>query len=171
METILGIIILVFIFWLGTIIIKSFSKGKRLMTVPSPIAAINGVFTLILYGGSHSNDLETFVILAKDSDRYTFEVFAPEFRYAVKKGVPAKKAIAEAEFFVSRHSSFRQAGISCIIDDKGNILGYEFRPLYFPLTFGVEDIIDANYRMKANKIIVSVRLNPSVEKKLSSWHQ
>ena len=168
MEAISSIIILVFIFWLGTIIVKSFSKGKRLLTVSSPTTVINGVFTLILYGGNYNNDPETVAILAKDNDRYTFEVFAPEFRYVVKKDVPAKEAITEAENFVSRHSSFRQVGISCIIDDKDNILGYEFRPLYFPLTFGVEDVIDVDYKMKANKIIVSVRLNPSVEKKLSS---
>jgi hypothetical protein len=168
METISGIIILVFIFWLGTIIIKSFSQGKRLTTVSSPITAINGIFTLILYGGKHSNDLETLVILAKESDRYTFEPFAPEFRYTVKKGIPAKEAIAEAEMFVNRHSSFLHSRISGIIDDKGNIFGYEFRPLYFPLTYGVEDVIDVNYRMDTNKIVVSISLKPSVEKMLSS---
>ena len=70
--------------------------------------------------------------------------------------------------FVSRHSSFRQSRISGIIDDKGNILGYEFRPLYFPLTFGVEDVMEVNYRMAVNRIIVSIRLNASVEKMLSS---
>jgi hypothetical protein len=138
------------------------------MTIPSSITAINGVFTLILYGGGHSNDLETVVILAKENDRYTFEPFAPAFRFTVKKGVPAKEAIAAAEMFISRHSSFRQSRISGIIDDKGNILGYEFRPLYFPLTFGLEDVMEVNYSMEANKIVVSVRLNASVEKMQSS---
>jgi hypothetical protein len=168
MEIISSIIILVLIFWIGTTIIKLSSRGKRLMTTPSTITAIHGVFTLILYGGRHSNDLETVVILAKENDRYTFEPFAPEFRFTVKKGVPAKEAIAEAEMFVSRHSSFRQSRISSIIDDKGTILGYEFRPLYFPLAFGVEDVMEVNYSMAVSKIIVSIRLNASVEKMLSS---
>jgi hypothetical protein len=168
MEIISGLAILALIFGLGVIILKSFSRGKRLRTIPSPITAIHGVFTLILYGGRHSNDLETVAILAPENSRYTFEPFAPEFRFTVKKGVPAAEAIAAAEMFVSGHSSFRQSRISGIIDDKGTILGYEIRPLYFPLTFGAEDVTEVTYSMEANKIIVYVRLNASVDKMLTS---
>jgi hypothetical protein len=171
MEVISGLTLLVLIFCLGVIIIKSFTRGKTLRTIPSPITTIHGVFTLILYGGRHSNDLETVAILAPESSRYTFEPFAPEFRFTVKKGVPAKEAIAAAEMFVSRHSSFRQSRISGIIDNKGNILGYEIRPLYFPLTFGTEEVIEVNYSIEANKIIVYVRLNATVDKMLASGSQ
>jgi len=168
MKTLTSIIILVIIFWLGTLIIKSFSRGKSLRTVPAQSNAITGMYTLILYGGKHSNDLETVVILGKEDGRYTFEPFAPEFKYTIKKGVPAKEAIAEAEKFVSWHNSFHRSEIRGIIDDKGNTLGYEIRPLYLPITFGAEDVADVNYKMEADKIIVHVRLNPSIEKKLVS---
>jgi len=168
METFSSIIILVIIFWLGTIIIKSFSRGKSLRTVPAQSTALTGMYTLILYGGKHSNDLETVVILGKENSRYTFEPFASEFKYTTKKGVPAKEAIAEAEKFVSWHNSFQQSEIRGIIDDKGNTLGYELRPLYLPITFGAEDVADVNYKMEADRIIVYVSLNPSIEKKLSS---
>jgi hypothetical protein len=168
MGAISSIILLVVIFWLGTMIIRSFSRGKRVMTVPSQITAITGMYTLILYGGRHSNDLETVAILSKENGRYAFEPFAPEFKYTVKKGVPAKEALAEAEMFVRWHNSFQQSKIRGIIDDKGNTLGYEVRPLYLPLTFGAEDVVDVNYKMETDRIIVYVSLSPSVEKILLS---
>ena len=168
MENISVLITLLFIFWLGTRIIKSFSRGRSLKTVPSSVTAINGLFTLILYGGKHSDDIETIAILGKENDRYTFEPFAPEFKYTVKKGVPAKEAVAEAESFISRHNSFWQSKISGIVDERGNILGYELRPLFFPISFGAEDVIDVNYKMEANKVVASISLNPSIEKKQSS---
>ncbi len=81
MEILSYIISLLFIFWLGTRILKSLSRRKSVKTVPSSIPAISGVFTIILYG----NDLETIAILGKEGERYTFEPFAPEFKYTVKK--------------------------------------------------------------------------------------
>lgn len=164
MEIVSYIITLLFIFWLGTRILKSLSRGNKVKTVPSSIPSISGVFTLILYG----NDLETVAILGKEGERYTFEPFAPEFKYTVKKGVQAKEAIAEAETFISRHSSFHQSRISGIVDERGNTLGYEFRPLYLPISIGTEDVLDVNYKMEANKVIVYINLKPSIEKKLSS---
>lgn len=168
MEIISSIIIVAVIFCLGVIVMKSFSRGKRLTTIPSPVAIINGVFTLILFGGRHGDDLETVAILAPEDNRYAFEPFAPEFRFTVKKGVPAEEAIAAAEMFISRNSAFQQSRISGIIDDRGNVLGYEIRPLYFPIVYGAEDVMEINYSMDANKIIVYVRLNPSVDKMSAS---
>lgn len=168
METISILITLLLIFWLATRILKSYSRGAQLKTVPLSAADIDGMFTLILYGGNYSNDLETVAILGRENDRYTFEPSAPEFNYTVRKGVPAKDAIAEAEAFISRHTSFHQSKISGIVDKSGTMIGYEFRPLYLPITFGAEDIIDMNYTMEANKVIVYVSLNPSIEKMRSS---
>jgi len=93
MEIISSIIILVLIFWIGTTIIKLSSRGKRLMTTPSTITAINGVFTLILYGGSHSNDLETVVILAKENDRYTLNHLRLNLDLRLKRAFLRKKRL------------------------------------------------------------------------------
>jgi hypothetical protein len=145
------------------IISKNLGRGELLKTVPAEIAGIADKFTLILYGGQHSNDIETVAILDKEGDRYTFEPFVPKFKYIVRKGLPAREALEEAGKFIRWHNSFHQSQLRGIIDENGNILGYELRPLYLPLTFGIDDIMDIDYRMKADKIAVIVRLKPLIQ--------
>ncbi|MCL4475080.1 MAG: hypothetical protein M1508_02465 [Nitrospirae bacterium] len=131
--------------------------------MPAEIANVTDKFTLILYGAEHSNDVETVAILDKEGDRYTFEPFAPKFKYAVKRGLPAKEALEEAGKFISWHNSFHQSQLRGIIDENGNVLGYELRPLYLPFTFGIDDIMDIDYRMRADKIAVIIRLKPFIQ--------
>lgn len=129
---------------------------------------VKGTFNLILYGARHLNDLETIAILYPEGGRYTIEPYAPEFDYTVKKGVPAKEALKEAEGFVSGNPDFRSSQLSRIVDDKGNIFGYEVRPLYMPFVYGVFDVLDVGYSIKGNKVIVTIRLSPLVEKKINN---
>lgn len=145
------------------IISKNLGRGKLLKTVPAEIADIAGTFMLILYGAEHSNDIETLAILDKGGDRYTFEPLAPKFKYIVKRGLTAKEALEEAGEFISWHNSFHRSQLSGIIDENGKIMGYELRPLYFPLAFGTDDIMDIDYRMRADKIAVIIRLKPFVQ--------
>ena len=142
---------------------NSFALKKSLETEDAKVEEVIGVFTLILYGARHGNDIETIAILDKEGDQYTFEPYAPEFDYRIKRGVPAQEALAEAEKFVSWHSSFRRAQLGKILDNKGNTIGFEVRPLYFPLTFGVSDILDVDYRIMDSKVIVKIKLIPMVE--------
>ena len=138
--------------------------------IPEPLKdgkSIQGTFTLILYGANHSNDLETIAILDREGDGYDFEPFAPEFVYRIKKNLPANEALSEAEKFVGWHHSFRSAIISKIRDENGSLLGYEVRPLYYPLDFGSSDILDVTYFKSGNKIIVKIKLIEPVEKILS----
>jgi hypothetical protein len=159
----LGIVVFVFMLVIILIISRSFASGKILMTVPASIPDSSDTFTLILYGGTHSNDMETIAILDRENDRYTFTPYAPQFKYTIKKGVPAKEAFGEAQQFVSWHRSFHQSQVSRIVDDHGNTLGYELRPLYLLITFGVDDVLEVDYRMKADRVVVTIRLNPSLE--------
>lgn len=168
MENILILIILVFAFWLATRLLKSFSQGTALKTVPASEAKIEGTFTLILYGGNLSDDFETIAILDREDDRYTFEPFAPEFKYRIKRNVPAKEAITEAESFIRSHSSFHRSAVSGIVDEHGVTLGYEFKPLYLPISVGAEDVLDLNYRMKGDKVIIYVSLKSFPGKKQSA---
>jgi hypothetical protein len=57
--------------------------------------------------------------------------------------------------------------LSSILDDRGAVTGYEIRPLYFPLTYGVDDILMTDYRIRDDRLIIKIRLIPSVEKMLS----
>jgi len=159
----ISIIVFVFVLISALIISKNLARGKRLKTVPAESAGITDRFTLILYGGEHSNDVETVAILDKESDRYAFEPFAPKFKYSVKKGLQAKEALEEGGKFISWHNAFHHSQLRGIIDEHGNILGYELRPLYLPLRFGIDDIMDIEYRMRAGKIAVIIRLKPLIQ--------
>ena len=141
----------------------SFADAARyLKTVEAKDQEVTGTFTLILYGGRHINDLETLVILDKEGDQYEFEPYAPEFDYKVKKGVTAGDALSEAKKFVSFHNAFWRSQLSRILDEKGNIIGYELRPLYRPFVYGRDDLLEVYYRVKDGKVIAFIRLIPEV---------
>lgn len=146
--------------------LNSCSTSNYLKTEGVKDADIKGSFTLILYGGRHLNDIETIAILDIEGDQYIFEPYAPEFDYKIKRGIPAKEALEEAERFVSWHSSFYRIQLSKILDDKDNVIGYELRPLYQPLAFGVSDVLDVDYRIKDSRVIVRIKLKPQIERML-----
>jgi hypothetical protein len=148
------------------VFLNSCAAGNYLRTEGAKDADIRGSFALILYGSRHLNDIETIAILDMEGDRYSFEPYAPEFDYKIKRGIPAKEALEEAERFVSWHSSFYRTQLSRILDGKGNVIGYEIRPLYQPLAFGASDVLDVDYRIKDNKVIVRIRLKPQIERML-----
>lgn len=145
---------------------ETYAGSKSLKTEDAKATEMTGAFTLILYGARHGNDVETVAILDKEGDRYTFEPYAPEFDYRIKKGLSAKEALEEAERFVSFHSSFWYSRLSKIIDNEGNTIGYEVRPFYYPTTFGVTDVLDVNYRIKDSKVIAYIKLKPEIERML-----
>ena len=140
----------------------SLSHAKYLKTEEIKAEEVTGSFTLILYGGRHINDLETLVILDKEGDRYEFEPYAPEYDYKVKKGVTAGDALSEAKKFVSFHNAFWRSQLSKILDEKGNIIGFELRPLYHPFVYGRDDLLEVYYRVKDGKVIAFIRLIPEV---------
>ncbi len=144
---------------------QSFAFGKPLKTLEASPSEIKGTFTLILYGGNYSDDMETIAILDMEGDQYNFEVFAPDFDYRLTKGVPAEKALRTAEKFVGFHTAFWRTQLSKILDRKGNIVGFELRPLYRPEVFGFSDILEVNYWPKDDgKIKVTIKLVSPVER-------
>lgn len=149
---------------ISLILTVSCATGKYLRTEAAKVTEISGTYTIILYGGRYSADMETIAILDKEGDKYTFEVYAPEFDYKIKHGVPAKKALEESEKFVRFHHSFWQARLSKIIDPSGNTIGYEIRPLYHPIDFGYTDVLDVRYVIKDSKVIVTISLIPEVQR-------
>jgi hypothetical protein len=148
--------------------VSSCALGNRLEMKSTDESAVTGNFTLILYGCTHYDDLETIAILAKEGGPYVFEPYAPDFNYRVIKGVPAGEALEEAWRFVDCHNSFHRAQLSRLVDAKGDTLGFEVRPLYLPFVFGVDDALDTDYRIRDGKVVVKIRLLPSIENMLSS---
>ncbi|MBI5204023.1 MAG: hypothetical protein HZA11_03805 [Nitrospirae bacterium] len=167
MKYIFYLLIFLFAAASGITASPSFAAETALKTRPAKAADITGVFTLILYGGRHSSDIETIAVFDLEGDRYTFEPYAPEFDYRIKKGLSVKEALHDAETFISRHRSFRSAQLRRIMDRKGKTIGYELRPLYLPLDFGVSDVLDVTYWLREGKVKVVIKLLHSVEKQLS----
>jgi hypothetical protein len=145
---------------------SSFAIAANLKTEEAKKEDVKGVFTLILYGGRDVNDIERLAILDLEGDKYTFEPYAPEFDYRIKKSLSEKEALEMAYKFVSSHNAFYRSQLSRIIDDKGNTIGYELRPLYMPFIYGVSDVLDVYYSLKGEKVRAYIRIIPSVERAL-----
>jgi len=144
------------------------AEGKSLTTVEAGAIDVPGTFTLILYGGSYSRDVENLALLDLEGDPYTLEPYAPEFDYRVIRGLSAKDALDLAEHFLSSQYAFRRSLLSRILDSSGKTIGYELKPFYDPLTVGLTDVLDVSYEpRKDGKVRVYIRLNPSVQRQIS----
>jgi len=146
--------------------VSSCATGRGLITDEVRTDKITGTFSVILYGARFINDLENVAILDVEGDMYKFEIFAPDFDYRVKTGVPAGEAILMAERFVAFHRAFKYSQVVQIKAPDGNVIGYEFRPLYSPSEFGFFDLLDIDYRLKGDKVIVRIELVPEVKQPL-----
>ncbi|MEW6002599.1 MAG: hypothetical protein AB1638_08150 [Nitrospirota bacterium] len=131
----------------------------RLKTEAARDAGVTGDFNLILYGGRYSDDLETLAILDVAGDGYEFVPYAPEFDYKIIKNVQAEEALRLAKSFVSFHRSYRYSLLSRILDPQGKAIGYELKPLYDPVAYGISDVLDINYWLQeGGKVKVTIRL-------------
>ena len=147
------------------VLLQACAGGKALRTAPAMSGDLQGTYVLILYGGSYADDLETIAILDKEGDRYTFDPFSPPFSYRIIKGQTAEHAIPAAEQFIRRHPSYNREQVRSILDEQGSVIGYEVRPLYFPLAFGTDDVLDVDYMLRGEKVITTIRIKRSVEEK------
>jgi hypothetical protein len=125
---------------------------------------VSGNFSLVLWGGRFLDDPETIAFLDIEGDQYTIEPYAPDFDFTVKRGVPAKEALKRAEEFVSQNTDFQNSQVFSILDRNGVVIGYEVRPFYRPLRYGLSDIIDVQYWITDKTVNVKVRLKPWIER-------
>ena len=146
-------------------VLQSCAPGKAVRTDAAVSGDVQGTYSLILYGNNYSDDLETAAFLDKEGDSYTLEPYAPDFTFKVRKGLTADRALREANEFIRSHAEFHQEKLRSIRDEKGELIGYELRPLYLPMTFGTDDVLDIDYWRKENRVFVLIKLKPSLEKK------
>ena len=145
---------------------QAFAAGKQLKTESAGQEAITGNYTVLLYGCRYPDDIENAAILVSEGSRYPVEIYAPDTRYKVKKGLDAQKALAEANEFVK--CSVRrvwQTQIRRILDDADGTIGYEVRPLYYPYDVGSADVLLISYALKGGKVRAYIRLTPEMENK------
>ena len=142
------------------------STGNHLKTEPAKPSEVTGIYTLLLYGCRYPDDLENVAILYKEGGPYTFEIYAPVSRYKIKPGLTADEALREAGQFLTCSVQYQESRMSGISDLAGAIIGYEVRPLYSPIRFGMYDVLNVQYVMKESKIVVYIKLDPTVELEL-----
>ena len=145
------------------VVLQACAGGKGLRTLPAESGDLQGTYALILYGGNYADDLETIALLDKEGDRYTIELFAPPFSYRIIKGQTAAHAIPAAEQFIRRHPAYNRQQMRAILDEQGSVIGFEIRPLYHPLAFGTDDVLDVDYTLKGEKVVATIRVKQSVQ--------
>ena len=84
----------------------------------------------------------------------------------MKRHVPGKEALAEAEAFAKFNPSFWKARLRGIVDPSGALIGYEVRPLYSPLDFGYPDVFDVDYLLKDKTVTVMIALRRELRRPL-----
>jgi len=136
--------------------------GLSLFSKDAHASEVTGNFTVMLYGGRYSTDVETVAFLIPEPSKYTFELYAPDFDYKVVRGVPAADALHMADQFVRIDYAFLRSELNKILDVDGSTIGFEVRPLYQPLEFGTEDVLDISYGLSNSRVRIYVRLKPEV---------
>jgi hypothetical protein len=141
-----------------TIVLQSCMTGIQLRATPVDQTPITGTYTLLLHGCHYLDQIDNVAILVDENSRYPLEIYDIDTSFTVKKGVPAQRAVAEADAFV-RCSSHRvwRTRVSRIPDDSGGTVGYEVRPLYTIPEFGTPDILTISYSLRNGKIRAYIR--------------
>ena len=142
--------------------------GTQLQTETADPKTITGTYDLLLYGCRYPDDLEhaAFLIAPDKTDRVELSVL--ETSYKIKRGLPADKALAEADAFV-------RCGVHTVdelrvhrIPDGGNgTIGYEILPRYRSYDVGGTDPLLVSYSLKDGKVTVYIRLSPDVDQRVN----
>jgi hypothetical protein len=148
-------------------LLTSCMAGTRLNAFSAEPATVSGTFTLLLHGCKYGGQIDNVAILVDEQGKYPVDIYDLPASYKVKKGVPAKEAIAEATSFVacSTHMVWKTR-TARIADAGGGTIGYEVRPLYFPLEFGNSDPLKISYFLRTEGVRVYIRIDSTVEKEL-----
>jgi hypothetical protein len=141
-------------------------SGTHLKTAPARPQDVTGTYRLLLYGCRYPDDLENVAILEREGGPYPIEIYAAATRYKIKSGLTAIEALREAGKFVTCSVHYQDSRMSGISDPAGALIGYEVRPLYSPIRFGMYDVLNIQYVMRDGKVVVYIKLDPMVEMEL-----
>ena len=151
---------------IAALLSASCTTGIRLNTTGDGGPQTSGSFRVIFFGCNYLNDLETIAFLDKEGDQYTFEPYAPDFKYRTEKGVTAKDALEKAQKFLNCNAALVHTRMSAINAPNGDVIGYEIRPAYENLAYGAGRALYTDYWLRDNKVIISIRLSPDIERML-----
>ncbi len=139
--------------------------SAQLTPSPAEPASVTGTYTLLLYGCHYPDSPANVAFLVSDSSKYPFEIYDIDTSYKTIRGVTGPQAIKEADCFL-RCTTHRiwQTQLLRIPDGSGGTIGYELRPLYFPLEFGEPDVMLISYSLRDGRVRAYIRLDPDVER-------
>jgi hypothetical protein len=159
----IGVIFLVFL----VLTLGSCAGANQLRTELAQDSEITGSYTLILYGTKNAYELKTVAFLDKEEDGYELVPYAPQYDYKVIKNLPAAEALKKALDYVKWPRDYRSTQLRKILDEQGNVIGYEVRPLYDPLAYGISNVLLVRYWVQAGgKIKVTINLHPTAKEYL-----
>jgi len=142
-------------------------SGHSLRTTPvDDPAAISGNYTLFVIGGTHGEDVKNIAVIDLEGDSLTFQPYVSEYDYYKQENLEAQEALKEAVHAVSWYHAFWRIQISGIVDDEGKIIGYEIRPLYSLLQYGIPDILITNYIVRDNTVFIYLNFKPSLDERI-----
>jgi hypothetical protein len=141
------------------------ARGTYLRSEPmSDPAEIDGRFTFILYATDLHGGLKRAAFLDVEGDGYTLAVKAPAFEYGVQEGVEAVDAMEKALHFFRSHRDFVRMRVARVLDQEGNTIAYELRPLYNFMVYGSSNVLIINHRLlDEGKVEVVIDVKPSVQ--------
>jgi hypothetical protein len=144
------------------------AMGTRLDSVTADPKTITGTYDLLLYGCRYPDDLERAVFLIAPDKTDRVDLYVLKSSYKVKQGLPAEKALAEADAFVRcGNHTVTELRVHRIPDGGSGTIGYEILPRYAYYDDGGTDPLWVSYSLKDGRITVYIRLFPDVERKLN----
>ncbi len=147
----------------GAVCVAACTSGRYLKTEEIALLAPDGQANLLLYGCRYPDDIENIAILDWEDDPFTIEIHAPDFSYEVLHGLRSDEAFQQAEHFIECSFFYERRQINRIVGPGGQTVGFEVRPLYSAIRFGIRNVLIVNYVLKGNRIIAYIKLDPSVE--------
>jgi len=149
---------------LSSLVFAACTPSIRLDTRSAQESEMSGTYTGIFYGCNFFGDLESVVLLDREGDKYTFEPYAPDFKFRIKKGLTPAEALAESRKFLDCGPAYSSGELNKIVAPNGEVLGYEIRPTYHVFVYGT-DVLDTYYRIRDdNKVIITIRVLPFVNR-------
>jgi hypothetical protein len=143
--------------------------GAQLTPKSVDPTVVEGTYTVFFYGCRYPDDIENMAILVDETGPYPVQLYAPGFMYKEKKGLPAAQALAEAKAFITC-SAYKvwQSQFRRIPDTADRTIGYEVKPLYVPWEVGVSEALLSSYTAKDGKVVIYIRLDPTLETQRNS---
>ena len=132
----------------------SCAGGYRIKTSAVQDTDVSGIFTVIYYGFNYSNDPRNVVFLDLQGDDYSFEPFTRDYQFKIIEDVHAETELSNARSFIRRNHYYSGSQLRKIMSDGGQVIGYEVRSLFPAHVFETHDILDIQYRIRENIVIL-----------------